>query len=263
MTEPRWKAGKAEWGGWRWLLWALPASVTVHSIALGGILWFLWFHPARLSVRVDPRGAGIPLEQSLVYIEVQPTPEVQSTEQAAVWISDAASDTREDRESIPVPFLVSGWSLDDSIAAAREHLARRSVLARSSLDITDFPSPAPSIDRTAVRAAQTPPVGAPEAAAGPLPHPGNPAPIYPEECRRKRQEGTVTLRVHVNTDGLVRSLVVEQSSGFVLLDQSALTAAISWRFDPALQNGRAADAEVLLPIRFSLRPLSPTSPIRQ
>lgn len=48
---------------------------------------------------------------------------------------------------------------------------------------------------------------------------------------------------------------VKESSGFTILDDSALTAVSRWRFVPAIENvairnGRAVTSQVLVPIRF-------------
>lgn len=81
----------------------------------------------------------------------------------------------------------------------------------------------------------------------------NPHPPYPEEARRARQEGVVTLRVSIDSAGRVKAVRVERASGYPMLDQSALnTVRYRWRFKPAISNGLKVAAEVSVPIRFSL-----------
>lgn len=61
----------------------------------------------------------------------------------------------------------------------------------------------------------------------------NPRPQYPSMARRLGQEGTVVLEVIVSTEGLAKSVRVQESSGHELLDQAALQAISRWKFVPA------------------------------
>lgn len=60
----------------------------------------------------------------------------------------------------------------------------------------------------------------------------NPRPVYPSMARRLGQEGTVVLEVIVATDGSAKSVRIQESSGFELLDQAALQAISRWKFVP-------------------------------
>ena len=63
----------------------------------------------------------------------------------------------------------------------------------------------------------------------------------------------VTLRVFVLKDGSVGQAAVLRSSGFRMLDDSALrTVRSAWRFLPALHDGLAIDSWVEIPIKFVL-----------
>ena len=81
----------------------------------------------------------------------------------------------------------------------------------------------------------------------------NPAPAYPAVSRRLREEGTVLLRVLVRKNGEAAQVLIEQSSGFARLDQSARGTVARWRFVPARDAGGPVDEWVLVPIEFSLR----------
>lgn len=61
----------------------------------------------------------------------------------------------------------------------------------------------------------------------------NPRPQYPSMARRLGQEGTVVLEVVVSTEGLAKSVRIQESSGHELLDQAALQAISKWKFVPA------------------------------
>lgn len=82
----------------------------------------------------------------------------------------------------------------------------------------------------------------------------NPPPPYPQEARRRGWEGVVLLRVHITHEGRVSRIEVSNSSGYTLLDDTALRTAQRWRFVPARQRGHAVATSIELPVRFQLRP---------
>ena len=78
-------------------------------------------------------------------------------------------------------------------------------------------------------------------------------PEYPAAARHAMQEGRVVLRVSILADGTVGQAAIHSSSGFPLLDASALAAAQRARFSPArTASGKAVGAQANLPIRFVL-----------
>lgn len=79
------------------------------------------------------------------------------------------------------------------------------------------------------------------------------APSYPMGSRRKREEGTVVLRVIVSPEGRVTDVVVQQSSGYPALDSAALAAVRKWRWSPTLRDGRQVSVTGLVRIPFTLR----------
>lgn len=80
----------------------------------------------------------------------------------------------------------------------------------------------------------------------------NTPPEYPPVARRRGEQGRVLLRVTVSTSGEATVVAVSHSSGYELLDQSALRAVRTWRFVPAKFNNHAVVAEVTVPVRFTL-----------
>lgn len=88
----------------------------------------------------------------------------------------------------------------------------------------------------------------------PLPKATNRPPEYPFEARRRGESGTVVLRVVIEASGRVSGLVVDRSSGFARLDQSASEAVRRWRFEPASdRDGSPMRCEIRLPVEFLLR----------
>lgn len=80
----------------------------------------------------------------------------------------------------------------------------------------------------------------------------NPAPVYPQMSRKKKEQGTVWLLLEVKADGTVGDISIKQSSGFSRLDQAARQAVKKWQFEPAKQNGKAIDFWYEMPVNFSL-----------
>ena len=83
-------------------------------------------------------------------------------------------------------------------------------------------------------------------------HAGNPKPTYPLEAREKGYKGEVLLRAEVLSNGHVGQIEVKRSSGYEILDQSALSTVKKWKFIPARKGGVAIPVWVNIPIKFEL-----------
>lgn len=84
----------------------------------------------------------------------------------------------------------------------------------------------------------------------------NPPPRYPVSARRNGEQGTVTLRVLVDREGLPASVAIEKTSGYAPLDNAAREAVRNWRFAPARRGSQAVEAWVLVPVVFRLEDAS-------
>lgn len=80
----------------------------------------------------------------------------------------------------------------------------------------------------------------------------NPKPPYPLAARRRNQEGRVLLTVLVRADGTCGEARLKKTSGFELLDGSALKTVRQWRFVPARRGNDAVDSWVDVPVVFRL-----------
>jgi protein TonB len=78
-------------------------------------------------------------------------------------------------------------------------------------------------------------------------------PLYPSQAIRMGHTGTVILSVQVLANGRVGEVRLVQSSGFQLLDESALREARRWRFVPGTRDGVATPMWKQIPITFRLR----------
>ena len=65
------------------------------------------------------------------------------------------------------------------------------------------------------------------------------APKYPISEARNGHDGWVRLSYIVEPDGTTSNIIVEQSSGRKTFEQEAIKAIKYWRFQPALENGKA------------------------
>mgnify|MGYP002641413997 CR=1 FL=1 len=76
---------------------------------------------------------------------------------------------------------------------------------------------------------------------------------YPEIAREAGIEGTVTLKVFIGIDGLVKDAMVYKGVPKTGLDEVALNAVLTARYQPALQMGKPVPVSMYIPIIFSLK----------
>ena len=76
--------------------------------------------------------------------------------------------------------------------------------------------------------------------------------VYPAALAREGIEGTVLLRLTVDSTGQVLrdSIAVAESSGYPALDAAALAGAAGLRFAPALRRGSPESASFIQPVHF-------------
>lgn len=80
----------------------------------------------------------------------------------------------------------------------------------------------------------------------------NRKPVYPIIARENGYEGTVILLIKIDHQGRVVNTAIEKSSGYPILDRSALKASRKWRFNPARIENIGIDAKILVPVEFKL-----------
>lgn len=134
------------------------------------------------------------------------------------------------------------------------------------------PPPSPSALPTSLPQEEPPPAaGEPSAPMEkPAPSPTTPEPppgetrgpvllsqeelAYPAPALEAGWQGTVTLELWLDQDGRVERAEVASSSGHPILDQAGLQQAGKWRFQPALQGGRAVPSHVTRRLHYRIDP---------
>ena len=81
----------------------------------------------------------------------------------------------------------------------------------------------------------------------------NAPPIYPAIARRRGYEGIVMLSAEILIDGMVGKLRIKKSSGYHILDVSALKTVKKWKFEPAKKMGYPVTMWVEVPVKFVLK----------
>ncbi len=79
----------------------------------------------------------------------------------------------------------------------------------------------------------------------------DPDPDFSDQARRARFQGTVLLWLVVGTDGRAHDVRVARSLGMGL-DEQAVAAVNTWRFDPARLNGRPVPVQIQVAVSFQL-----------
>ena len=80
----------------------------------------------------------------------------------------------------------------------------------------------------------------------------HPDPEYTDHARRKKINGSVVVSFIVTKEGKVRNSEIKQGLDKGL-DQQALAAVNTWRFEPALKEGKPVEVRLRAEITFRVR----------
>jgi len=123
-------------------------------------------------------------------------------------------------------------------------------------------SEAPMVVHEATTAIPTPSLGAEQVVSSPPPpvireaypvYQKNPPPEYPRLAVRRGYEGVVLMDVLVSREGRVKELRLFRSSGYPVLDRSAMAAVKGWVFEAGRREEEKVEMWVKVPVRFQLR----------
>jgi len=253
MKSVDWLPDRAGW-------WLLGCSLLAHAVLLGGLATArsaadrITVAPVLQGVLVGPDTT--PPSPLPMGAEEKPKPRPPAKPRLH---RNPPSETRS-----PVT-LAPALAADPPIAQTRATVPAPETSATSIA--TASPSrdpevaPASSAGESAGRAASAPvaqgtPSPAQEAIAPPrtdAAHLANPRPKYPSESRRRLEQGTVVLDVHILPDGSVAEVRVKHSSGHSLLDRAAADAVRLWRYVPARRGDTPIAFWYEQPIVFALQ----------
>jgi protein TonB len=79
-------------------------------------------------------------------------------------------------------------------------------------------------------------------------------PQYPRAAAMDRIEGSVKIEFIVNPDGTVRNARVVSAKPPGVFEQSAITAALKWKFKPRVVDGKAVEQRAVQELSFKLDP---------
>lgn len=170
-------------------------------------------------------------------------------EHAALHAEPPKIPGRDDLTAAPLPrkvALVDPAQTPPRIDAPRWPQRAPSLPPRSSTTAIALP------ERTPFPFASNAPSGA-SVDAMPRKLRSNAAPFYPREALAAGVQGRVRLRVTIEKDGSVGPMSVDTSSGSPSLDDAAMAAVRSWRFEPARRGGEAVAYDVIVPVEFAIR----------
>ncbi|MDZ4164319.1 MAG: TonB family protein [Smithellaceae bacterium] len=158
----------------------------------------------------------------------------------------------------PAPNENAGKAGGNMIATAQEKYAKSAASGFSSQGtLVDNKTGArePVADGMTRQTSALPSDAGNKAEARTLPLSGreNGAPIYPSLARQRGYEGVVVLAVEVLATGIIGNIKLKKTSGYVMLDQAALEAVRSWRFEPGRVGPKPVDMMVDVPIRYVLK----------
>lgn len=169
----------------------------------------------------------------------------------------------------PPPLVVP--PAPDTVAVAKADDVRPTELRPQELEAPDAP-PVPAAEEPPpeLSKAEEPPKPVPPAPPQAVEQAAAPAPVqarvdappaprrrirpkYPEEARRRGEQGDVTVELAVDARGTVTDVKVVASCGFADLERAAVAAARSATFRPAKRGHKAVPAVARLTLTFRLR----------
>ncbi len=200
--------------------------------------------PMRIEAPPDvvPVAAVLPPAMSMPKLVVKPAVQVGLLETASVSatpnrVSSGPSGFDSGAVVANVDRRVANVGFDDSSSGSP-------AAARRTLSSGGFDQVESSAERTIAKVVASTPFEGIEILE-------KPRPVYTEEARRLRIEGTVQLRVVFGAAGQIRVVGVVKGLGHGL-DEAAVQAAEAIRFRPARREGRPVDAPAVIQIQFQI-----------
>lgn len=217
-------------------------------MGIHGVLW-QWKNAAPSTPpRMDNRKGQVAVELNLM-----PTPSVATpapTPPASQQLDPAPKDTEPNPEAKPDP-------LPDVQEMPQTEPEPDDIPKQEAPPKPKTPAPQPSPPKE-LKPVPKPVPQAPEQSVAPIgiEQPARPtvktSPVYPRLSRRRGEQGTVIIRLTVTAKGQAENIVIQQSSGYPLLDKAAWKAIRQSTFEPAQRAGKAVTSTLEQTIVFEL-----------
>jgi periplasmic protein TonB len=178
-------------------------------------------------------------------------PDVVNREEALPKKESPPEQKKKEEEKIPVQEMAQAMPPNQE---AVDSVFDKPETEKQLLPVEKIPHPSPPTTTQASHEAKSPAMATAvqvDNKAAPLKY-SNPKPAYPSLARQQGYQGTVSLTIVVSKNGRARRVSVHKSSGHELLDNSALKTVRTWRFLPAIKNGRRVAMEIQVLIHFKL-----------
>jgi len=78
-------------------------------------------------------------------------------------------------------------------------------------------------------------------------------PVYPKRALMLKQEGVVFLKALIGINGDIKDIKIITSSGYTILDKSAIDAVRKWEFEPTHIDGKPSLSWVKVPVEFVIK----------
>jgi protein TonB len=155
----------------------------------------------------------------------------------------------------PKPALVAPTAMPDEKPAEAD--------PTTAVAAAEIPDPAAAVAAPEAAPAEAPPpppppkprpkriepISLPEEADPPEADPGNAAPQYPEAARTAGIEGKVILKIAISESGAV--IDVKALKGDPMLVEAAIAAVRTWKFSPAMLDGKPIAVYRIVPVSFT------------
>ena len=231
---------------WRRLPWVVVSALVIW----GGLLWGLGI---LLGERAEEPRLLNPVEAQIVELPppakhsavVEPArPKSQGSPQAIRPAEQAAAQEPSRKEPVVEPPVQAPAQPPPSVALPETTLPAGTKAATDAVPPA-FAPPAGSSSNVSQRTVTPPQFGAA--------YLNNPKPGYPATAKRMGLEGTVMVKVLVSREGDPLKVEIAHSSGYEILDNSAVQAVRSWRFIPARLGDSPLEGWVQVPLAFHLK----------
>ncbi len=221
----------------------LPLSVVLHL----ALLAFLLLLPRSITPAI---GETTEVVTMVPAPDATPPPSPHHSTSATVALSPHRPLPPSDRLGVAHPRTAHGTSASDMVDKRRGTGTggRSAAPPRVATALMGQWAIAPGLDNGIGTEGTDPGEGGPSSGPAAL---GGPNPIYPKLAEERGEEGTVVVRVAVSAAGVVSSPVVVRSAGDSDLDNAAETAALQWRFTPAMKHGKPVSGTRMLRFHFA------------